>query len=365
MYDYYRYFLLFYERKVLTTMRKKRFYIVGFLILLFLTSCDPNNGDLMQSPYKQTEFLMGTVATVKIYDEGKETVLESVFNRIETLAEQIGVEEVKSQIDKVNANAGKKSVEVSDDIFELVQAGKNYSEQADGSFDITIGPLTALWHIGYEDARKPEQAEIDEVLSLINYEKVILDEDKGTVYLEDEGMRMDLGAIAKGFIADEVNEVLDENGVSTAIIDLGGNIYVKGNNPSGKKWTVGIQDPFSARGETVGRIEASDQSIVTSGIYERYLEVDGVTYHHLLNPIDGYPFDNEIAGVTIVSENSIDGDALSTVVFSKGLEDGMNFIENQEGVEAIFVNKDNHIFITSGLEDEFQLTNDSFQLGEL
>ncbi|GGM36520.1 FAD:protein FMN transferase [Paraliobacillus quinghaiensis] len=346
-------------------MIKKRATIVGLLILVFLAGCSSNEGDLLQSPYKQTEFLMGTVVTVKIYDEGKENVLDSVFNRIEMLAEQIGVGEVDSQIDEVNANAGEKPTEVTDDVFELVQAGKSYSEQAEGSFDITIGPLTSLWHIGYDDARKPEQAEIDEVLSLINYKKVTLDEENKTVYLEDENMQMDLGAIAKGFIADEVNEVLDENGVTTSIIDLGGNIFVKGNNPSGDKWTVGIQDPFSARGETVGKIEASDQSIVTSGIYERYLEVDGVSYHHLLNPIDGYPFDNEIAGVTIVSEKSIDGDALSTVVFSKGLEGGMAFIENQEGVEAIFVNKDNQIFITSGLEDEFQLTNDSFQLGEL
>lgn len=354
-------FLLFHVRKVLTTM-KRNYVLVIVVFSLLLTACGKSNA-VMESPYKRTEFLMGTVVTMKIYDEGKADVLDLVFDEIETLANQIGVEEVESQIDQVNAAAGKQPVEVSSDIFSLIQAGKDYSEKAEGSFDITIGPLTSLWHIGYDDAKKPTQKEIDDVLPLINYQKVILDEDKETVYLENEEMQLDLGAIAKGFIADKVNVLLDENGVTTAIIDLGGNIYVKGNNPSGREWTVGVQDPFSERGETVGKINASNKSIVTSGIYERYLEVDGKRYHHILNPLDGYPYENEIAGVTIVSDFSMDGDALSTLIFSKGLQEGLQYIENQKGVEAIFVDKDKQIFITTGLDDEFELTNDRFTLG--
>lgn len=348
----------------MTTMRIKKIVFLVCVILLYLTSCGSDNG-IMESPYKQTEFSMGTVVTIKIYDEEKEAVLDEVFERIESLASQIGLEEEgMSQIDKINANAAVKPVKVSEEIFQLVEAGKRYSQEAEGSFDITIGPLTTLWHIGYDDARKPDQVEIDDVLPLIDYQKVILDKENNTVYLENEGMRLDLGAIAKGYIADQVNTVLEENEVTTAIIDLGGNIYVKGNNPSGNEWTVGIQDPFSTRGETVGKIEASNQSIVTSGVYERYLEEDGERYHHLLDPKAGYPFDNEIAGVTIVSEKSMDGDALSTLIFSKGLDDGMAFIENQSGVEAIFVDKDKKIYITSGLEEEFELTNESFTLGD-
>lgn len=347
-------------------MQLKITAIITFIVLLFLTSCSSDDNGVMETPYKQTEFLMGTVVTVKIYDEEKEKVLEKVFERIEGLASQIGLEEEAglSQIDAINDQAGVEPVIVSEEIFQLIEAGKSYSQEAEGSFDITIGPLTSLWHIGYDDARKPDQDEIDAVLPLIDYQKVILDEEKSTVYLEENDMRLDLGAIAKGFIADQVNKVLEENEVTTAIIDLGGNIYVEGTNPSGTEWTVGIQDPFLTRGEMVGKIEASNQSIVTSGVYERYLEIDGERFHHLLDPKEGYPFDNEIAGVTIVSEKSMDGDALSTLIFSKGLENGMAFIEKQDGVEAIFVDKDKKIFLTSGLEDTFELTNESFVISD-
>ncbi|WP_255307050.1 FAD:protein FMN transferase [Paraliobacillus sp. PM-2] len=331
--------------------------------MLIVTGCNAKEPNVMDSPYKRTEFMMGTIVTLKIYDEGKEDVVDAAFSEMEKLARQIGVEETHSQIDQINDAAGDSPVEVSDAIFSLIQAGKNYSEQAEGSFDITIGPLTSLWHIGYEDAKKPTQEEIDTVLPLINYQKVVLNEAEQTVFLKEKGMQIDLGAIAKGFIADQVTELLDDNNVTTAIIDLGGNIYVKGNNPKGSEWTVGIQDPFTERGKIVGKLHASNQSIVTSGIYERYLEVDGERYHHILNPIDGYPYKNKIAGVTIISEKSMDGDALSTLIFSKGLKEGLSYIEKQEGVEAIFVDKDRQIFITSGLDNEFELTNEAFKLG--
>ncbi|MFB1051055.1 FAD:protein FMN transferase [Paraliobacillus sp. JSM ZJ581] len=337
--------------------------LIILVMMLIVTGCNVNESKLLDSPYKRTEFMMGTVVTLKIYDEGKEDVIDLAFNEMQNLTEQIGVEESQSQIDEINEAAGTSPVEVSEEIFSLIQAGKNYSEQADGSFDITIGPLTSLWHIGFDDAKKPTQEEIDDVLPLINYKKVVLKEKEQTVYLEEKGMKIDLGAIAKGFIADKVTNLLDENDVTTAIIDLGGNIYVKGNNPSGKEWTVGVQDPFTERGQIVGKIEANNQSIVTSGIYERYLEVDGQKYHHILNPIDGYPYENDIAGVTIISQKSMDGDALSTLIFSKGLKDGLAYIETQEGVEAIFVDKDQQVFITSELEGTFELTNDAFKLG--
>ena len=136
--------------------------------------------------------------------------------------------------------------------------------------------------------------EIDAALKLVDYKKVKLNDQKQTIYLEEKGMALDLGAIAKGFIADEVVKLLKKHGVTTAIVDLGGNVYVLGKSPRGKDtpWTVGIQDPNQARNVTVGSVLASNQTLVTSGIYERYLEVDGVKYHHLFNPKTGYPFDN-------------------------------------------------------------------------
>ena len=177
-------------------------------------------------------------------------------------------------------------------------------------------------------------------------------------------MRVDLGAIAKGFITDKVVEVLEEHEVDTAIIDLGGNVYVLGDSARGEgvAWNVGIQDPFETRGTILGSLALSDRSIVTSGIYERFLEVDGETYHHLMNPETGYPFNNELAGVSVVTEKSIDGDGLSTSLFSKGLVEGLEYVNTLENVDAIFVTKDKEVYLSDGLKDTFKLTNDDFTL---
>ncbi|MBW8350958.1 FAD:protein FMN transferase [Bacillus sp. IITD106] len=344
---------------------KKSIFLFILFILLISGCGQSNQTKVLSTPYKETDFLMGTVVTVRIYDNGKEAVLEPAFKRINSLASRITVNEKGSEIDQINQNAGIQSVKVSKDIYKLIAAGKDYSEKANGSFDISIGPLTSLWHIGFPDARKPDDTEIKAALPLISYKHIEINKKNQTVLLTKKGMQLDLGAIAKGFITDEVAKVLKQHDVKTAIIDLGGNIYVMGKNPSGKDWTVGIQDPFSPRGEIVGKISESNKSIVTSGIYERYLEIDGNKYHHLLNPKDGYPFNNEIAGVSIISDQSIDGDALSTVVFSKGIKDGMKFIEGIKGVEAIFISTDKKIYTTKGLINNFELTNDAFKMGEL
>lgn len=356
-------------------MKRKRLLPALFMSIVLLASCgqttETEKPKLLTTPYKKTEFLMGTVVTVKVYDTGKEDVLEPVFDRIKTLADQITVSEgesglnIESEIKKVNNQAGIRPVNVSEDMYELIDAGMEYSIKSNGSYDVSIGPLTSLWHIGYDDERKPAQSEIDAVLPLIDYRQVELNTTEKTVFLKKPEMELDLGSIAKGFIADEVVDILKEHNVTTSIIDLGGNIIVMGNNPSGREWTVGIQDPFSSRGETIGKISQSNKSIVTSGVYERFLEVDGKTYHHLLNPEDGYPFQNDIAGVSIVSDKSIDGDGLSTSVFSKGIKGGLEFIEQFEGAEAIFVSQDKRVYITSGLEGNFELTHDEFKLAEM
>ncbi|WP_062104902.1 FAD:protein FMN transferase [Bacillus niameyensis] len=335
-------------------------------ILVLLTGCwksgEPKaSSNLATSPYKRTEFLMGTVVTVKIYDKDKESVLTPVFERIQILANQITVNEKDSVIADVNANAGVRPVAVSEDIFELIKAGQSYSGLTKGAFDISVGPLTSLWHIGFPDARKPEQAEIDAALEKIDYKQVELNDKNHTIFLKQKGMQLDLGAIAKGFITDEVVKVLKAHNVQSAIVDLGGNIFVLGKNPTNENWTVGIQNPFLPRGEIIGKLPESNHSIVTSGIYERYLEVGQIKYHHLLNPKDGYPFNNDIAGVSVISKKSIDGDALSTSIFSKGIKEGLDFVEELDNVEAIFISTDKKVFITSGLKNSFELTSTDFE----
>lgn len=334
--------------------------IISFL--LFITGCWPVSSSQSpeNTPYSRTEILMGTPVSVRIYDEGKEALLDDVFARIEELADMIDVNIKDSEIYTINENAGVRPVTVSAETFYLIDEGIKHSEESGGTFDITIGPLTSLWNIGFDDARRPEDKEIEAVLPLIDYKNVELNEEEQSVYLKEEGMRLDLGGIAKGYFADLAADLLIDKGVEAAIVDLGGNIYVIGSNPSGEDWSIGIQDPHAERRQTLGQISASDQSIVTSGIYERILPDEEQDYHHLLDPEDGFPFMNELAGVSVVSETSIDGDALSTAAFAKGLEAGLAYIENIPETEAVFVTRDNNVFLTDGLEEGFELTNDDF-----
>ncbi|WP_225744702.1 FAD:protein FMN transferase [Marinilactibacillus sp. Marseille-P9653] len=353
-------------------MKKTKGYHIFLLLcflLLFVSGCGPftssDNRDLAATPYEETEFLMGTVVRIAIYNKDSEAVLDTAFDRIKELAGFITTEEdgEHSLISKINEQAGKEPVAISDDLYELIKSSVTYSEETNGSFDLTIGPLTNLWRIGYPEARLPDQTEIDQALALVDYNKVVLNDQDQTVFLKDPDMRLDLGAIAKGFITDEIVQVLKENDVNTAIIDLGGNLFVMGNSPRDEQaeWQVGIQDPFEDRGTILGSLPASDESIVTSGVYERFLEVDGKQYAHLMNPETGYPFDNELAGVSVVTKESIDGDGLSTSLFSKGLDKGLDFVNQLDGVDAIFITKDKDVYVSDGLKD-FDLTNDAFTL---
>ena len=342
---------------------KKNLLIFPLISLFLLVGCSKGSNI---DPLSRTEFFMGTVVKISLYDNQNEAILTEAFNRIEEIESLVSINTVDSQseLDKVNASAGIKPVEVSDTTFNIVEKGLEFSKLSEGSFDITVGPLVKLWSIGLEGAKVPTLTEINEVLPLINYNDVELDKVNNTIFLKNPDMIIDLGSIAKGYAADEVSKILSENNVSSAIIDLGGNIYAHGIKPSGDNWKIGIQNPFTDRGSIIGVHEVKDKTVVTSGIYERYIEEDGVKYHHLLDPKTGYPFDNEIAGISIIADKSIDADALSTTVFSKGLVDGFNFIESIENVDAIFIDRDYNVYLTDGIKN-FEVDNSDFKLSTI
>lgn len=343
----------------------KKLSIMILVLLLFIVGCvqngNPEEG-FTRNPHSDTRFMLNTVSTVRIFNEDKEEVLDQVFAHIKSYENILTMHEAGSEIDEVNQNAGIKPVKVSEEVFNLVELSIEHAQLSEGLFDVSIGVLTSLWNIGSSDARKPSQAEIDEVLPLVGYEKIELHREDLTIFLQEKGMKIDLGGIAKGYIVDKAAEFLVEHGVTAAVIDLGGDIFVVGNNIHGNPWNIGVQNPFLGRGQIIGTVKAVNQSIVTSGVYERVFEEDGVDYHHLLNPFDGYPFMNDLAGVSIVSETSAEGDALSTAAFGMGLEKGLEFIEAYEGAEAVFIGYDRKIYITSGLEEKFTVTNENYEL---
>ena len=330
--------------------------------LLIFSGCSKE--EEKKEPLSRNELLMGTVITVTMYDSTDESILDDVFNKIKELEATLSINENGTLVDKINESAGIEPVKVDDDTYEVIKKGLEYSKISNGLFDITIGPLVKLWSIGLPEQKLPTQEEIASKLPLINYNDLVLDDAEKTVYLKRPQMIIDLGGIAKGFTADIISEMLTEKGVKSAIIDLGGNIFAHGNKNEKDFWKIGIQNPLSERGGIIGTIKVQNKSVVTSGIYERYFEENGVKYHHILSPKTGYPYENNIAGITIISDKSTDGDALSTSVFAMGVEDGLNFVNSRDGIDAIFVTKDNKIYLSEGIKDNFIIDNEDFTIQE-
>lgn len=346
-------------------MNKKylNYFTISILLIFSLTifsGCSKDNK--VTEPISRNEILMGTVVTVTLYDSNDESILDKVFNKVKDLESTLSINENGTLVDKINESAGIEPVKVDYDTYTVIKKGLEYAKLSNGLFDISVGPIVKLWNIGLPEAKVPTPEEIDSKLPLIGYSDVELNDEESTVFLKKQGMMIDLGGVAKGYTADVISDILTEEGVKSAIIDLGGNIFAHGKKVNGDDWRIGIQNPYSDRGDIVGTITVKNKSIVTSGIYERYIEKDGIKYHHILSPKTGYPYENEIAGITIISDKSSDGDALSTSVFAMGVEEGMKFVNTQEGIDAIFVTKDNKIYITDGIRDIFKLTNTDFIL---
>lgn len=348
----------------------KKFRLLGMALVatLMLGACDSAPASSVL-PYQVIAYPMGTFINLQIFDEGKEPVLELALDRITELEALFTVNEGElleySEVERINRYAGVEPVAVSDITFFLVGEAVEFSRYSGGLFNATIGALTDLWQIGFEGAHRPTNEEIEAVLPLLDYNNVVLDSANQTVYLE-AGMRFDLGGIAKGFIADEVQRVFAENGVENAIIDLGGDLFVMGHNLRGNPWNVGVQNPFAGRGtgQSVLAFSASDRSIVTSGVYERFLDYEGTRYHHIFNSETGFPFDNDVAGVTIVASSAIEGEKYTKLAFGLGVEAGLAAIEAVDGIEAIFINFDKEIFTTSGLRGELRNVDSSFTVVE-
>lgn len=243
---------------------------------------------------------------------------------------------------------------ISEDLAALLSEGLDITRESDGAFDIAIAPLTSLWDFTAEDPEVPDDAAIQKALPLCSSDGVTIDGEDITLPSDD--IQFDVGAIAKGYIADHLKDFLIKKGVKSAIINLGGNVLCIGSKPDGTPFKIGIQKPFADRNETEAVMDITGKSVVSSGIYERCFKQDGKLYHHILNPQTGYPYDNGLISVTIISDQSVDGDALSTTCFALGLEDGLKFAE-KKGVQAVFITEDYELHYTDGFRDEIRVTD--------
>lgn len=296
-----------------------RCMLLFFTLLLCVLLCSCGGG---REPLTRTGFVLDTVASIAIYDdmprERGEELLDNAFNEIKRYENLFSTEIEGSDVSIINNSKGE-TVTVSPETAELIAISLKYSELSSGAFDITIRPVSELWDFRGERDVPPDKELIENALKHVGYDKLVLDREKNTVSLKDPEAKIDLGGIAKGYIGDRIKEYLKENGVRSAIINLGGNVVLIGEKRNGSPFKVGIEKPFS-EGEMSKTLEVSDCSIVTSGNYERYFYYQDKLYHHILDTKTGYPAESSFNGVTIVSEHSVDGDALSTACFCLGKE---------------------------------------------
>ena len=313
------------------------------LLLICILSCLLSGCNFKtQEPISKTGFYFDTVISITIYDSNDETLLEQCFTYCEELENLLSRTIPTSDISRINSAAGA-PVTVSDTTIELLKQGIYYGQLTDGAFDITVAPLSDVWNFKENTGILPTEHAITEALSHVSYKTIQIN--GNTVTLTDPETAIDLGGIAKGYIADVLKEFLKSKGVKSALIDLGGNILTLGTKPDGTAFQIGIKKPFDTK-EVITSVSASDLSVVTSGSYERYFEVDGVKYHHILDTENGYPASTGLLSVTILSEKSIDGDALSTSCFALGLEKGRTLIDALDGIDAIFITEDYKVIDT-------------------
>ncbi len=343
-----------------------QFFFIGTIFLLFFAvSCGNSSSTASVVPQARSELLLGTVCKITIYDNPTDEAFSAAFSRIADIESKMSLKIDTSEIALINKNAGMQSVNVSSDTFYVIQEAIQYARLSDGAFDPTIGPLVRAWDIGGDNPRKPSQEELDALIPLIGYDRVVLDSKELSVFLKDPGMVLDLGGIAKGYAADEVVKILAAHDVQSAIINLGGNVLTMGRKTDGSAWRIGVQNPSVERGGHLMILQLTDLSLVTSGPYERFLELDGVVYHHILDTTGGYPVVSEFTSVSIITPNSIIADALSTAVYSLGFEKGMALVDSLEGVEAVFVSQNNEIFVSKGILDgkiAYSLSDNSFTI---
>lgn len=298
--------------------------------------------------------LMGTIIETKIWHPEAEPILDQVEELLYLYKDRFSANDLTSELMEVNINAGVQAVPVADDLYELIKLGKEHSLAEASFLNITIGPLVQTWRIGFSDAKLPTQEMISEKLQLINPRDIELDDQEQTVYLKKEGMAIDLGALAKGYVADKIVDFLKRIGVEAGLINLGGNVLTFGqapHNPDGC-WRIGIQDPHKTRGENALVLNIGEESVVTSGIYERTLTVDGQSYHHILSSQTGYPIQSQLASVSIVSKNSVDGEIWTTRLFGQTINQILKEVEETDGLEAVLIGLDGKIFVTSGLTEK-------------
>ena len=325
-----------------TRMTKKLFCFL--LTAVLISALFPTAGFANEDEKKTVMgFYMNTFITFTAYVDDEE-VLKDALRECGRYDRLLSRTQEDSDVWRINHAEGK-PVTVSDDTIRILETAQKISALTDGAFDVTIAPCSTMWDFTSGETVLPDAEELKAAAEMVDYTKLRID---GNTVTLPEGMMIDLGGIAKGYAADQVKAFLADRGVKSAILSFGGNIVALGLKPGDKPWNVAIRDIDGGPADYMLISKNYGASTVTSGIYERGFDLDGVRYHHLLDSSTGWPVQNELASVTIFSESSMMGDALSTTAFVLGTEKGCELIESLDGIEALFIARDRTVTTTSG-----------------
>lgn len=344
---------------------KKRWGLLAGLLLMavsLLTGCAEKMQPLKEYNVQYFEYF-DTVTSFTVYAESEEQfeayseTFRSELEYYHKLFDIYNLYDNVNNIKTINDSAGVVPVKVDEEIIDLLEFARDEYELTDGRMNVAMGSVLSIWHDYRENAgqgpgtsRIPDMTELEKAAEHTDINKVVIDRDAMTVYLEDASMRLDVGAVAKGYATWRISEKLREQGVKSALLSVGGNVQCIGTKGDGKPWRVGIQNPdTSSQQSYLHVVNLQDLALVTSGTYQRYYEVDGVRYHHIINPDTLMPW-REYDSVTILCENGGMADALSTAVFNMYPEDGMALIESLEGTEALWIYPDGKEVMSSGFE---------------
>ena len=307
-----------------------------------------SSGCSLESKYDCEFFAMDTVMTINAYGSKSESAVKAAQNEINRLDKLLSVQKENSEIFKLNQS---KKMTVSEDTLTLITRSKEIYTLTDGAFDISCEPLIREWgfYSGLEN-KVPSQKAIETALEGVGAEHIKIE--NSTVTLDDN-TSLDLGGIAKGYASHKAAEILKDNGVTSALMSLGGNVRAVGSKPDGESWSVAVTNPDD-NSRSIGTLKISDKAVVTSGGYQRYFEENGQTYHHIIDTKTGYPADSGLKSVTIVSDDDALADALSTALFVMGLEKSRKFYsENSSLFGAVFITDKGEIYVTDNLKDSF------------
>ena len=319
---------------------KKLTLIFTAIIILILSACAPS-----QNKEGESFFAMDTYMQAEVY--GDRQTVNDIKAEIESLDKKLSSVNPESEIYKLNKSG---SLELDGESAELIKRSVELCGFTDGNLDITVYPVVEKWGFIDKNYKIPTQSELDSLLKNVDYKKITVNGDTAVV---SNGMKLDLGAVAKGYAADKSREILSKSGVKSAILNLGGTVLAYGKKPNGENWKVGITDPENNE-NYMGVLECADKTVVTSGNYERYFENGGKRYCHIINPKTGCPADNGVTSVTVISPDGTKNDALSTALFVMGLDKATAFWRgNSELFDFIACDEEGNTFVTEGIGDSF------------